>query len=72
MCGDLEMLGVMSINAQSCFDPTLGWKEASLKELVRVSPKWGDLCGQMIRSLRVVDVYELGLKDVFITRGLVN
>ena len=41
MCGDLEMLGVMSIKAQCCFDPTLGWKEVNLKELVRVSPKWG-------------------------------
>ena len=41
MCGDLEMLGVMSIKVQYCFDPTLGWKEVNLKELVRVSPKWG-------------------------------
>ena len=32
----------------------------------------GEICGEMIRSLSVVDVYELGLKDVFITRGLVN
>ena len=41
MCGDLEMLGVMSIKAQCSFDPTLGWKVVNLKELVRVFPKWG-------------------------------
>ena len=41
MCGDLEMLGVISIKALCCFYPTLGWKEVNLKELVRVSPKWG-------------------------------